>query len=122
MPGNNASVIKRCMELRHSRWEETQCYDKLFNFRWQQLSRGLIFDQINHLGTRQVVNHLENHFLISTKHHLYENVALYCENRRQNVFDILPLTFVLQVDDCNCPVEFDKFLTFFGHLKKFVSS
>jgi hypothetical protein len=57
MPGNNGNLIKRCLDLRSSRWVETSSYDKLFNFRWQQLSRGLHFDKVNQQGTKQLVNH-----------------------------------------------------------------
>lgn len=46
-PGNNASLLKKLMQLRDSRWEETTAFDKGFNFRWQPLSRGLGFTAIN---------------------------------------------------------------------------
>lgn len=32
--GNNSAVIRKCMELRDDRWEETNGFDKLYNFRW----------------------------------------------------------------------------------------
>jgi hypothetical protein len=51
-PGNNCNVVRRCMELRHDRWEETSTFDKLYNFKWQQLSRGISYDLVNSCGTR----------------------------------------------------------------------
>lgn len=41
VPGNNGNVVRTCMSLRHERWVETSYFDKLFNFKWQQLSRGI---------------------------------------------------------------------------------
>jgi len=41
VPGNNGVLVRKCMELRHERWQETTPFDKLYNFRWQQLSRGI---------------------------------------------------------------------------------
>jgi len=32
--GNNSAVVKKCMLLRSDRWEETNSFDKLFNFKW----------------------------------------------------------------------------------------
>lgn len=55
--GNNSSVVKRCMQLREERWEETNSFDKLFNFRWQPWARGLEFNIVNSFGVRQLINH-----------------------------------------------------------------
>jgi hypothetical protein len=86
------------MLLRADRWEETNSFDKLFNFKWQPVSWGINFDAINSFGTRQLVNHFNNHAIITTKDQLFENVALYCEQRKLNVFETLPLTFTLSLD------------------------
>jgi len=32
--GNNSNIIRRCMKLREERWEETNSFDKLYNFKW----------------------------------------------------------------------------------------
>jgi hypothetical protein len=42
--GNNSAAVHRCMELRSDRWEQTNHFDKLFNFKWQPVSRGIQFD------------------------------------------------------------------------------
>jgi hypothetical protein len=57
VPGNNGTMVRKCMALRHDRWQETSSFDKLYNFKWQQLSRGIHFDQVNSFGTRQLINH-----------------------------------------------------------------
>jgi len=50
--GNNSALIKKCMLLRHDRWEECNHFDKLYNFKWQPTSRGINFNQNNNMGTR----------------------------------------------------------------------
>lgn len=56
--GNNSKVIRTCMELRSDRWEETSSFDKIFNFKWQPVSRGINYETTNSFGTRQLVNHI----------------------------------------------------------------
>lgn len=50
--GNNSSIVKKCMELRSERWEETTDFDTLFNFKWHPISKGIKFDMVNTYGTR----------------------------------------------------------------------
>lgn len=106
------------MELRKDRWQETSSSDKLANFRWQQLSRGIAFDQVNSCGTRQLVNHIQNHALITTKHQLFSTLVQYCETKRLDVFQYLPLTFPLQMDNDLCLNELEKFIQYFNAIKK----
>ena len=49
-PGNNSNLIKRCLELREERWEEANDFDTLFSFRWNPISKGIKFDQVNTHG------------------------------------------------------------------------
>ena len=42
--GNNSKIVKDCLKLRASKWEETEAYDTLFNFKWNCISRGIKFD------------------------------------------------------------------------------
>lgn len=93
--GNNSGVVRRCMQLRETRWEETNSFDKLYNFRWQPWARGIPFNSINSFGIRQLVNHLPNHDLLTTKNLLFESLAVHCELKKIDVFKYLPLTFTL---------------------------
>ena len=116
--GNNSNIIRRCMKLREERWEETNSFDKLYNFKWQPFSRGIKFESVNSFGIRQLVNHLPNHQLLTTKHQLFESMAVWCEQKRLNVFDFVPVTFTLQMDNQYCCQELDKFLSVFNSLMK----
>lgn len=51
-PGNNSGVVKKCLELRGERWEEGNDFDTLFSFKWNPISRGIKFDQVNTHGQR----------------------------------------------------------------------
>lgn len=50
--GNNSAIVKKMMLLREDRWEETNSFDKLFNFRWQPWARGLKYSSVNNFGVR----------------------------------------------------------------------
>lgn len=66
-PGNNSQIVKRCLDLRKDRWEETNDFDTLFNFKWHPISKGIKFDMVSTHGTKQLVNHFENHDCFTTK-------------------------------------------------------
>jgi hypothetical protein len=110
------------MELRSERWEETNDFDTLFNFKWHPISKGIKFEMVNTHGTRQLVNHFENHDCITTKDQLFKNMLLYCETKKLNVFDFTPITFILEVDSTNYVYELEKFITYFTYIDKILSS
>lgn len=71
----------------------------IFNFKWQPVSHGLKFRELEALsGVKQFVNHLENHKEISTKSRLFESMKKYWESIKTNVFDVIPLTFYIDID------------------------
>jgi hypothetical protein len=46
-----------------------------------------------------MVNHLECHHLISEKANLFHTMQKYCEVSKENIFDLTPVTFFLDVPD-----------------------
>eukprot|EP01022_Parablepharisma_sp_SALTPOND_P013287 TRINITY_DN1768_c0_g1_i1.p1 TRINITY_DN1768_c0_g1~~TRINITY_DN1768_c0_g1_i1.p1 ORF type:complete len:716 (+),score=63.40 TRINITY_DN1768_c0_g1_i1:921-3068(+) len=107
MPGNNSQIIRRCMEKRVD-WKEAPGFCSIFHFKWQPFSKGLRFDQIS-LSQKQMVNHFENHYEVTTKDGLFKNLLPYVDHRKKNVFDYVPLTFLLDVDSDTYYVDLDKF-------------
>lgn len=71
-------------------WEETADFNTMFNFRWQQFSFGIKFNQLSTNGKRQMVNHFEKHWAITTKDNLFKNLVKYMHS---NVSDLVPITF-----------------------------
>ena len=106
------------MLLRNERWEETNSFDKLYNFKWQPVSRGINFQVNNNFGTKQLINHIENHRIITTKDNLFENIVAHCEAKKINVFQHLPVTFVLQLDSFYFSSEIEKFSSYFLNIEK----
>lgn len=54
---------------------------------------------ISDLNSRQVVNHVENHHLISEKYNLLHVLQKYCDTQKENVFDLTPVTFYVEMPD-----------------------
>ena len=95
--GNNGALIKRVMETR-PHWKELDKGLSLFQFRWAPVSDGINYDLISKHGQRCIVNHFENHKVLSEKDALYINMRKACEALHLDVFKFLPLTFVINYD------------------------
>lgn len=57
-----------------------------------------------------MVNHFEFHAEITTKDNLFKNMLSYAEYNKLNVFDYVPLTFVLDIDSPTYGSDFEKFI------------
>lgn len=66
MLGNNHDVVKRVMDNRPS-WTQIKSSQTLYNFKWAPSSRQIKFDFLGKHGQKNLVNHFENHALITTK-------------------------------------------------------
>ena len=60
------------------------------------------------------MNHFEHHWEISCKDNLFNNMLQYCELNKRNVFDIVPLTFVVEVDAVRSAFVLEKFSIYFN--------
>lgn len=77
-------------------WETADDYfDSLYNFKWKPTSNGIKYDMISKHGLKQLVNHIKGHHELTTKDNLFVNLKSYYETQRQNIYDIVPLTFVV---------------------------
>ena len=56
---------------------------------------------ISDLSSRQIVNHLEYHHLITEKYNLLISLTKFCDLQKENVFDITPITFFVEMPDVN---------------------
>ena len=66
-----------------------------------------------------MVNHFENHALITTKDKLIESMSKLYEYQHQDVFNTIPLTFVIDLGTSLCQQDFDKFCYYFNMVEKF---
>lgn len=79
LTGNNSDVVKRVMDSRPS-WAQIKSSQTLYNFKWAPVSRQIKFDFLGKHGQKHLVNHFENHALLTTKDHLIESMSKMCEN------------------------------------------
>ncbi|CAD8134692.1 unnamed protein product [Paramecium pentaurelia] len=112
--GNNHELVQRIMDTRVD-WQQTKDNSSMFvNFRWQQWHRGYKYDRlILNNQYKQMVNHFENHPELSNKQYLFRNLCSYCEQNKQNVYDSVPITFVLDFKDDSVDQQFTQFVKFF---------
>ena len=98
LSGNNAALVKRVMaETRSYLWTEMQNNQQShFHFRWAPVSRAINFDRLSH-NFGQMVNHFEYHAEITTKNELFKNLKAFYDEKQQNAFHTLPLTFYLKI-------------------------
>ena len=118
MLGNNHDVVKRVMDNRPS-WTQIKSSQTLYNFKWAPSSRQIKFDFLGKHGQKNLVNHFENHALITTKDQLIESMSKLSENLHQDVFNSIPITFVIDLGTPLCQHEFDKFTYYFNMVEKF---
>lgn len=65
-----------------------------------------------------MVNHFEFHDQISEKDNLFFNMQRFCENAKKNVFEQLPVTFSVDLDNKNYLDEIDRFQTYYRILER----
>ena len=93
--GNNSKLIRRVLQTREHWSELGQNHLKLFHFKWAPVSGCIDYNQLSINGQRKLVNHFEGHEALSTKDLLYHNMLKFCESNRHDVFQYLPIQFVL---------------------------
>ena len=97
-PGNASYLIKNCM-CHRTNWKEAfSNVTSIFNFKWQELSSGIDYSLLGK-SSKQMVNHYENHSIISNKANMFINLMNYCEMRKISVFKYVPFTIIYQIKD-----------------------
>ena len=48
-----------------------------------------------------MVNHFENHHLITEKFNLLAVMQKFCDIHKENTFDLMPITFFVEINDPN---------------------
>jgi len=115
MYGNNCNIIRSAFEKRSDYWKEVPNFNLNFNFKWQPFSKGLRFDQLS-FTQKQMVNHFEYHAEVTTKDGLFKNMLSYAQSHKLNVFDYVPLTFTVDLDNDPKGSDLDKFVQCYNML------
>lgn len=98
LPGNNSKLVGKLMGRRAGWSEETFTQRSTCHFAWHPESRTVRFDRYAPYLDLQMVNHFEGHAQLSNKLSLYRNLKEYCEANNTDIGDLMPLTFVLELD------------------------
>ena len=69
-----------------------------------------------------MVNHFEFHHEITTKDLLFKNIMSYAELNKINIFDHVPLTFVMDMDSQTYSPDFEKFELCYKAIEDIVQS
>lgn len=64
------------------------------------------------------MNHIERHDLLSTKDRLFSNMNRFCDNQKLNVFQFMPIQFILDLGQSNMVAEVDRFCQYFNCIEK----
>ena len=51
---------------------------------------------------------------------MFKNLMIHCESKKIDVFDFVPLTFVLEVNSSNSAQDFEKFMNYFAFIEKLI--
>ncbi len=72
------------------------------------------FEKLNYNGNlRRLVNHFEFHRELTNKSLLIKNLTTFCEEHKLNIFDITPLTFILDIEERSWEMDSRLFVEFF---------
>ena len=102
LPGNASYLVENCMRHRINWIKPFSVVSTLFNFKWQELSYGIDYYSLGSFpNIKQVVNHFENHFVITNKAKMFINLLNYCEKRNISIFKYVPFTIIFNLKDEN---------------------
>ena len=100
LPGNASYLIERCMYHRINWMKPFSVVSTMFNFKWQELSYGIDYSSLGCFqNVNQIVNHYENHPVISNKAKMFINLMNYCEKRNISVFKYVPFTIIFELKE-----------------------
>ena len=114
--GNNCGLVKNILEDRFPDWKEVPSYNNNLYFKWVFFSRFIKFEQLGY-SQKQIVNHFEFHQEITNKDNLFKNLFNYCESKKLCVYDFVPLTFALDVNEKSFNSDVEKFCKCFNYMK-----
>ena len=122
-PENCGYLIKNCFKHRKN-WKEIEdlSYD-LYNFKWQQNTKGINYNNLSLHGKRKImVNHFEFLSVISNKANLFINMMQYAESKEQNVFRYLPFTVLFDYNKVNFFNRLIRFEYLFKNIDDYIVS
>lgn len=107
--GNNSGLIKTILSLRANWSEGYYSLPSSASFIWMPISQTVKFERLKASCNIQCVNHFEFHREISDKSKLFSNLTLYCASAKTSLWNIVPMTFVIDFRAGNCHSQLHSF-------------
>ena len=122
-PENCGYLIKDCFKHRKN-WKEIENLDyKNYNFKWQQNSRGIDYNNLTLPGKKKkMVNHFEFLGVLANKANLFINMMQYAERKEKNVFKYVPFTVLFDYNKINFFNKLTRFEHLFKNIEKYIVS
>lgn len=123
-PDNCGYLIKKCLDNRINWKESYSQITTVYNFKWKDCTKGIDYESLSITPSlKQFVNHFEYHSALSNKAKMFMNMMKYCEETRRNVFNYLPLTFILTTtEDIEFSNNISNFKKVYETIQSFLSS
>ncbi len=120
-PENCGYLICKCFEHRKNWIKLTDMNSSYFNFKWQQNNKNIDFISLSKInGYKQIVNHFENHSVLTNKSNLFVSLLKYAEVRDINIFKYLPFTALFEYNNDKFFEKIEKFEYLFNNIEKYV--
>ena len=129
--GNDISTIKKCFEHRENWQMAPQSYtqDKV-NLIWAPISSQINYNEINkdnennnnnNKDIKTLMNHYEFHSQLSNKLKMFQNLLIYCEENKYDLFAFVPLTILIEYQSSSFLHQFSSFSYIFNNINSFLS-
>lgn len=93
---------------------ETTPFNTYYHLNWQAVSDKLKFDRlVPNPYHKYLVNHFEGHREISSKFKLLKNLENICRQKQIFLFDVTPITFVIDYESPSLTNDFDSFISYY---------
>ena len=120
-PENCGYLVKNCFKHRKNWKEIDDLSSKNFNFKWQQTTRGINYNNLSSSkNKKQMVNHFEYLGVISNKANLFINMMQYAESKNKNIFKFLPFTVLFDYNKLNFYNELTAFEYIFKNIDDYI--
>ena len=116
-PGNNSKLIKSIFENKPGWTEGNYSNPNEAQFIWQATSKNIKFIRLVSYLPAQIINHFEYHCEVSNKLNLFNNLAGYCSEVGEDLAELVPATFPVDLRSKRLNSQVSLFVSFFKALK-----
>ncbi|CAD8151471.1 unnamed protein product [Paramecium octaurelia] len=115
--GNNGELVRQILSKRPNFQEQRTPFNA--HLIWKQSNKYFNYFQLGQLKSKKVtINHLEHHYVITNKNNLFHSLENYCNKTKMNMDDLVPKTFIINLDSAHVQTDLMKFLEYFTQCSK----